>query len=242
MADIAPDSICTEIAGAAVRVGDAVGDVVSFLDELDNMKDQLVSFAEGLGQKCAILGGLDDLIEIEDKFRGPLEEALKEIGEVSSKIFKEYNDLLTEVTNAYEEGVALLQEAITEINDAINFAVNKVNEAVDYLADQLLKAGGAVALALCDTLGPVLSGLPPAVVAASALVTAYVAADVIKENDPKLIAQKLLDKLDLDSKLDELNGYMDPLRNLPSLPDLSEYICDPSELPDANVIFGPPSP
>lgn len=231
MADIAEDSICTEIAGAAVRAGDAIEDVVSFLDELDNMKQQLVDFAEGLGQKCAILGGLDDLIEIENKFREPFEGALKEIGEIGSKVFKEYNDLLNEVTHAYEEGVALLQEAVTEINDAINNAVSKVNEAVDYLADQLLKAGGAVALALCDTLGPVLGALPPAVVAASALVTAYVAADAVKENDPKLIAQKLLDKLDLDSKLDELNGYMDPIRNLPSLPDLSEYICDPSELP-----------
>lgn len=236
MADIAEDSICTEIAGAVVRAGDVVEDAITFLDELDNMKQQLVTFAEGLGQKCAILGGLDDLIEIEDKFRKPFEEALAKIGEVGGKVFKEYNDLINEVTHAYEEGVAILQEAVTAINDAVNNAVTKINEAVDFLADTLLKAGGAVAAALCDTLGPVLTGLPPAVVAASALVTAYVAADVIKENDPKLIAQKLLDKLDLDSKLDELASYMDPLNNLPTLPDLSEYICDPSELP------GPPSP
>lgn len=231
MADIAEDSICTEIAGAVVRAGDVIGDAVSFLDELDSMKDQLVSFAEGLGQKCAILGGLDDLIEIENKFREPFEGALKEIGEIGSKVYKEYSDLLNEVTHAYEEGVALLQDAVTEINDAINNAITKINEAVDYLSNQLLAAGGAVALALCDTLGPVLNQLPAAVVAASGLVAAYIAADAVKENDPRLIAQKLLDKLDLDSKLDELNGYMDPIRNLPELPDLSEYICDPSELP-----------
>jgi hypothetical protein len=231
MATIDPNSVCTEVAGAAVRVADGINDAVTFLQELDSMKDQLVAFAEDLGQKCSILGGLDSLLEIEEKFRGPFEEALVKIGEVGSKVFEEYNKIIQEVQHVYEEGIALLQEAITEINDAVNYAVTKINEAVDFLADSMLKAGGAVAAVLCDTLGPVLAGLPPAVVAASALVGAYVAADAANLKDPKKVAQELLNKLDLDSKLEELQEYMDPLNNLPELPDLSEYICDPSQLP-----------
>lgn len=231
MADIAPDSVCTEIAGAVVRVSDGINDAISFLQELDNMKDQLVSYAEGLGQKCAILGGLDSLIEEQDKFRKPFEDALAKIGDVASKVYEEYNKIMQEIINVYEEGIALLQEGITAINDAVNYAITKVTEAVDFLANTLLDVSNAVTAALCDVLGPIISGLPGPIKAASQLLTAYALGEIEKETDPKRIAKKLLDQLDLDSKLEELTEYMDPLNNLPELPDLSEYICDPSTLP-----------
>lgn len=231
MADIAPDSVCTEIAGAVVRVSDGISDAITFLDELGNMKDQLVAYAEGLGQKCAVLGGLDSLLEEEEKFRKPFEDALAKIGEVAGKVYEEYNNLMQEIINVYEEGIALLQEGITAINDAVNYAITKVTEAVDFITKSLVDVSNAVTAALCDVLGPVLSGLPGPIKAASQLLTAYAVAQIEKETDPQRIAKKLLDQLDLDSKLEELAEYMDPLNNLPALPDLSEYICDPSELP-----------
>lgn len=230
MATIAEDSICTEIKGAVVRISDGIGDAVTFLQELENMKDELKTFAEGLGQKCSILGGLDSLIDEEDKFRKPFEEALAKIGEVATQIYEGYNQLLTDIIYAYEEGVALLQEVVTEINNAVNYAITKVNEAVDYLANQLLNVSNAVTAVLCDILGPVISGLPGPVKAASQLLAAYAVAEIEKQTDPQVIAKKMLDELDIDSKLEELQEYMDPLNNLPELPDLSEYICNPEDL------------
>jgi hypothetical protein len=233
MATIASDSVCTEIAGAVVRISDGINDAITFLDELGNMKDELVAYAEGLGQKCSVLGGLDSLLEEEDKFRKPFEDALAKIGEVASKVYEEYNNIMQQIINVYEEGIALLQAGITAINDAVNYAITKVTQAVDFITKALVDVSNAVTAALCDVLGPVISRLPGPIKAASQLLTAYAVAQIEKETNPQRIAKKLLDQLNLDSVLEELQEYMDPLNNLPELPDLSEYICDPSELPGA---------
>lgn len=229
MATIAEDSLCTEIKGAVARAADGINDAITFLDELENMKEELKTFAEGLGQKCSILGGLDSLLEEEDKFRKPLEDALAKITTVAGEVFTAYNNIIDQIQYAYEEGVALLQEGITLVNDAINYAMTKVNDAVNFIANKLFDVSNAVTAAACDVLGPVIAGLPGAVQAASQLLTAYAVAKIQEETNPQRIAQKLLEQIDLDSVLEEINEYMDPLNNLPELPDLSEYICDPTE-------------
>lgn len=218
---------------ACVKLRDAYLDAVSFLDKLDEIDDQITGFVQGFGRKCGTLGSVETLLETQiDEFKKPFEDGMKAVTEAAASIRTQINNVISTIEYVYTAGVNALKDAVTPILNVIDEAFAFIDSALTYFEDALLAAADVVNNALCSTLRGVIQGLPAEIVAGSAVLAAKQGIlNEVTDFDARKVAKAALEKYAIRDKLDELKSKIDPLSSIPALPNIQEYICDPTATP-----------
>lgn len=217
---------------ACVQLKNALLDAESFLNELASLDDQITDFVNDFGRRCNILSSVDTLLDEIDEFRKPFEDAMTKVTEVAGEFRTQVNNVLETIEYVYDSGVQALRDAMLPITSAINEAFTKLNSALDYIENAILSAADIVNSVACEVLNGAIQGLPPAIIAGSVAIAAKkgIIDEIADKTDARAVAKAALDKYAIRDKLDELQSYMNPLDNIPDLPNLQEYICDPLEV------------
>lgn len=209
-----------QVTGVCVSLGDDP-EIIGYLDQMDVL---LTSFALEFGQKCGLFSMLDSILDAAKDFVEPLEQAMKQVTDAISAVYKELKKILDQFTALVEEGIALLKTALGAALALIDEVVNQVNGLIDGLFSLVAEAANALASALCNTLNSAITGMPSDVVLKTPGLVAATALDAALPQE--FLKQAMQDRANA-AKADIL-GAVQSLDNITRLPNLRAYACIPT--------------
>lgn len=194
----------------------------------------MATFALDFGKKCSILSAVDNFLG--DDFRKNTEQAIKDVSNAASTLYKGVKSAIAAVNAITAEGLAVLLGVINTAWSMIDSAIAAVNTAIDQAADAMISSVNAAASAACNELNTALTGLPSDVTINSAgLLAAQVVKDKIASLNPgaipnitpKAFITGMLDNLGVKDLRNTLTAAAQKLASVPKVPDLKPYVCTP---------------
>lgn len=198
--------------------GDA--EIVAFLSETEAL---MTTFALEFGEKCGIFSTIDSILDAAKDFVEPLEQAMKQITDALSKLYREVQKVVDQLVGLVEEGLTLLKEFLVLAAAAVTAAVATVNALIDGLGSLIAQATNALASALCNTLNSALTGLPSDVVLKS---PGLIAATLYDRSDPVQFLKQAMSEGANQIKGDIINAVAE-IDRFTSPPNLRKYTCRP---------------
>jgi hypothetical protein len=194
----------------------------------------MATFALEFGQKCSILSAVDNFLG--DDFRKNTEQAIKDVSNAASTLYKGVKSAIAAVNAITAEGLAILLGVINSAWGMINSAIAAVNTAIDQVADAMISSVNAATSALCNELNSALTGLPSDVTLKS---PGLLAAQIVKDKiaalnpnaspvfTPKALIAGMLDNLGVKNLRNSMTAAAQALASVPKVPDLKSYVCTP---------------
>lgn len=209
------------MAGLCVSLKDGAV-IAQFTDSLTPLQDKMVAFANEFGKNCGVFDAIEDFV---GDFKQDATSAIKDIMDAASAAYNTIQSTINGINNLLEEGVALLVSYIDSAVSAINSIIDQAFAAIDSIRTAIGDAANALATAACSALSSAISGMPSDVKINSA---AAVASELFDATDPKKFVGDALNNMGITGLKDSLTSLSSNLSStIPSIPDLSAYICTP---------------
>jgi flagellar biosynthesis chaperone FliJ len=189
---------------------------------LNSMEQLMVDFAQEFGEKCGIFSMLDSLIDAAKDFLEPLEQAMKKVTDVISKVYNQIKSVLDGFVGLLQEGLDLIKGAIASALNMFNEVIGAINGAMDQLRSAIGQATNALASALCNTLNSAITGMPSDVVLKTPGLLAVKEFDKI---DPRKGIKDALLKSGIMQQKALIENQVNRLNDIGNIPNIRKYAC-----------------